>query len=127
MVETSKNVMHQSYGDGLRLVAIAASHLREEAVINQVAADLTKLADLDFKPKMVVDFTAVEYMASLFIGKLVALQKHVNESKGRVVFCCFRPAILEIFKITQLDKVFALYPDQKQAVKSFEGKVFGKS
>ena len=127
MPESPKLLATQSYGDGMRLIAIAAPKLSEEAVINQVAAELVQVADLDFKPKLVVDFTAVEYLASLFIGKLVALQKHVNESKGRVTFCCIRPSIMEIFKITRLDKVFAIYPDQKTAIKSFEGKLFGKN
>lgn len=126
MVETSRYVMHQTYGSGLRIVPIAAPHLREEEVINHVAADLAKLSDAVARPMLVIDFTSVEYMASLFIGKLVAFQKRVIESKGRVVLCGIRPAIREIFKITQLDKVFAIYPDQQQAIKSFEGKVFGK-
>ena len=99
----------------------------DEKNINKIAEDLFELSDSSAKPKMVLNFEKVEYLSSAVLGKLVALQKRVTGSKGTLHLCCIRESIQQVFKVTRLDKVLKIYPDQAKAVKAFKGLgLFGK-
>jgi anti-anti-sigma factor len=99
----------------------------DEKNINKIADELFELCDSSAKPKMVLNFEKVEYLSSAVLGKLVALQKRVSASKGNLHLCCIRESILQVFKVTRLDKVLKIYPEQARAVKAFKGiGLFGK-
>ena len=59
--------------------------------------------------KVVRDFSNVEYLSSAALGKLIVMDKKVKAAQGQLKMCSVRPDILEVFKITRLDKLFSIF------------------
>jgi anti-sigma B factor antagonist len=54
------------------------------------------------------------------LGVLIRFSKRCKEFKARLKLCGISPEILEIFKITGLNKVFEIHKDHQQAMAAFE-------
>ncbi|MFM8264044.1 MAG: STAS domain-containing protein, partial [Pirellula sp.] len=67
--------------------------------------DACKLASLSGK-RLVINFQDVEWMPDAMIGTLVLLDKAAREQAVDLRLANISPSVLEVFKITQLDKVF---------------------
>lgn len=75
---------------------------------------------------LVINFANVDYLSSAVLGRLVKVFKLVSANKGKMKLCNIKNNILQVFKITKLDKMFEIFPDQDKAVKSFRAKGFFK-
>lgn len=112
-------LMVQHQGD-IRLVWITVARILDETTIKTLAAELFEMADTSFKPKILLNFEQVDYLSSAVIGKLVQFHQKIAEARGVLKMTGIKPAIMEIFKITKLDKVFQIYGDPVKAVNSFK-------
>ena len=56
---------------------------------------------------------------SAALGKLINLKKKVSAVKGKLKLCCIHPDLLEVFRITRLDQVFEIYPEEQTALDKF--------
>lgn len=68
------------------------------------------------------DFSQVAYINSFGIGILVDTQKNIVKNNGTIKICGLSESIKKIFQITYLTRVFEIYDDISQAVKSFSAK-----
>ncbi|MCI0499124.1 MAG: STAS domain-containing protein [Planctomycetales bacterium] len=59
--------------------------------------------------QLVVDFSSVQFLTSSVLGLLIRISKKVYENHGRLRLCSIRPKILEVFRITRLDKIFEIF------------------
>ncbi len=78
---------------------------------------------------LVVDFSNVDYLSSAVLGKLVKVRKIVvKQQNGKMKLCGIKSNILQVFKITKLDKLFEIHPNEEKAIKSFKKpfKLFGR-
>jgi anti-sigma B factor antagonist len=71
--------------------------------------------------KMLLNFQGVQFMSSAMIGKLVLLNKKAKTAEIDLKFCTISPNVLEVFKITRLNKVFKIFADEEKALKSYTG------
>lgn len=113
----SKNLLISSQ-EGVTVVSFLHSKLLDETNIHEMGANLLKLIEIDPNIKMVINFDSVEYLSSAVLGKLMAIHKKISEGKGKVVLCGIVPDVLEVFKITKLDKLFNIESDLKSSMKS---------
>jgi anti-sigma B factor antagonist len=60
--------------------------------------------------RMVIDLGGVEYLASSVLGKLINLKKRLGAGGGRLSLQHVHPDLVEVFRITRLDRVFDLEP-----------------
>ncbi len=69
--------------------------------------------------KLVVDLSICEYIDSTFLGALVSLLKKVTALNGdiRLVYNKETPSLM--FVLTRMDKVFKIFSNSDEAVKSF--------
>lgn len=65
---------------------------------------------------IVVDMEQVEFLDSTGLGVLVGGLKRVRAQDGSLRLVCGQERILKIFRITGLEKVFAIYPSVEEAV-----------
>jgi anti-sigma B factor antagonist len=92
---------------------------REAQVIEQeVRAAATAAAAPGRKWRIVIDTAEVAVLASMGLGMLVSLHKEAQKEGGRLVVCGVRPEILDVLRITHLEKVLRLQPDVAAAVKA---------
>lgn len=105
--------------DGILFVQLDDARLLDEGRIQQVDQELSNAIDASTETRVVLDFTNVQFMASSMLGKLVALHKKVKGYKAKMKLANVAPDILEVFKITRLDKLFDIEKDTEAARKAF--------
>lgn len=91
----------------------------DEGNIQLIGNQLFALVDEDRKKKIVLDFSNVEYLSSAALGKLITLDKKAKAAGGKIRFCSIRADILEVFKITRLDKLFTIKENRDKALEGF--------
>lgn len=109
-------------GDVL-VVYFTDAKILDEARIQQIGQEMMQkegeAATSDSK-KMLVNFQGVQFMSSAMIGKLVLLNKKSKKDQIDLKFCGISPNVLEVFKITRLNKVFTILPDEEKALGAFD-------
>jgi anti-sigma B factor antagonist len=70
---------------------------------------------------IVVDMTGVTLITSEGLGLLIRSRKTVSEYGGRFVISGLSGNVLDVFKMTRLDKVFTLYDTPEAALESTDG------
>lgn len=105
--------------DGILTVQIQDERLVDPAQLTRMFDDLNLALSKSTEDRVIVDFTAVGFMASSALGKLIQLNKKAAEYKAKLKLCGINPQIYEVFKITKLHKVFDIEADEAAARKSF--------
>lgn len=100
------------------------SRILDETTILSIMDEMAKITQEAYKLKLLIDFCNVEYLSSAVLGKIVAMHKKITADKGQFKLCGIKPAILQVFSITRLDKVLEIYPDQAKALNAFKAKKF---
>ena len=108
--------------DGVLIVNFTDAKILDEARIQQIGTELMEMvAAASTNKKMLLNFQGVQFMSSAMIGKLVLLNKKAKTSEIELRFCNISPNVLEVFKITRLNKVFKILADEEKALKAFAG------
>jgi anti-sigma B factor antagonist len=105
--------------NGVTVAKFTDKKILDETNIQIIANQLFSLIDDDHRKKIVLDFATVEYLSSAALGKLITLDKKVKADKGELRLCTIRKDILEVFKITKLDKLFKIFETREKALAGF--------
>jgi len=116
MEENSSRIRVSQEGN-VTIVELTDSKILDEASIAKIGEELDEIVkQSEGKIRLVLDFINVRHMSSSTLSMLITLQKHVAERNGLLVLCNIHPQIFQAFKITRLNEVFNICPDQAQAV-----------
>ena len=74
---------------------------------NEVVAYITAHPGIN----LLLSFENVDYLSSAVLTELLRINKAIQEVQGQLRLCGVSKVILEIFQITNLDKMFAIYHD----------------
>ena len=66
--------------------------------------------------QLIIDFSNVKFLTSSVLGLLIRISKKVHESEGTLRLCSISPKILDVFRITRLDKIFEILSDVDDAM-----------
>lgn len=91
----------------------------DEQNIQVIGEQLFDLVEEENRRKLLLNFKNVEYLSSAALGKLITLNKKLQEAGGRLVLCDIAPQIYEVFEITKLDKFFTIENEEQMALQSF--------
>ena len=105
---------------------IEVEKIEEVAVVHLLVKRLDASNALAFKEevvtvvhsgetRLVLDMGKVEFVDSSGLGAMVSVFKALG-GKGAVVVCNVGSAVMNLFKLTRMDKVFSIVPDTEQAV-----------
>lgn len=89
--------------------------------INEFKDKIAELID-EGKQFIVLDLSLVEFMDSSGLGAIIGQSKVLKSKKGDLLLCGFTSGVMNLFKLTGMDKIFAIFPDEESALKSLEGK-----
>jgi anti-anti-sigma factor len=70
------------------------------------------------RPDLVVDLSGVGFSGSAALGNLVALQRDVRSSAGRILICNVDPTVAEVFRASKLESLFEFVADRQAAVQA---------
>ncbi|MFH1378112.1 MAG: STAS domain-containing protein [Planctomycetota bacterium] len=104
----------------IAVVSFKESRILDERNVQAVAAELNKLIDDEYRIKMILNLENVQYLSSAVIGRIAALYKRIKAENGELKLCHVRKEILDIFKVTNLDKVFDIQPTLENALSRFK-------
>ncbi len=105
--------------DGICVAEFEDRKILDELSINEIGEQLNHLA-IENKPvNMVLNFRNVQHLSSAALGMLITLHNTVGEQSGQLKLSDINPQIFEVFKITQLHKVFDIHENAAQAMASF--------
>jgi anti-anti-sigma factor len=81
----------------------------DEPTIAQIHQDIVAVLERTEQPNVLLDFSAVKFMSSAALGMLIRVNKKCKEYKVNLKLCGIAKEIKQVFSITGLDKVFAIY------------------
>ncbi len=116
MEQRNSLIMASQIGD-VCVVNFLTSQVLDEMNVQQLGQELNDLIDKEGKTRLVVNFSKIKFLSSAVLGKLISLNKKMTSLKGRMAFCAINPDIMQVFKITRLDKLIDIYDDEDAAVK----------
>ncbi len=86
---------------------------------NEFVESLEKMVDGGLR-KIIVDCSKLDHISSYGIGVMIRLHKRLDEKAGDVKFASVKGLIVEILRMTRLNKLFAIYPDVQSAKLAFK-------
>lgn len=88
-----------------RIAADVAARFKED-LINYV---------LKGNRAIVLDLSEITFIDSSGLGAMIASLKVIGD-EGELVLCGARDAVISMFKLTRMNKVFRMFPTQEEAV-----------
>jgi len=85
---------------------------------SQILQDELAAAAGRFAWRLAVDFAAVSLLSSMGLGALVTLHRKCREERGVLAIYGLKPELVELLKITQLNRVLNVAPDVAGAMKA---------
>ncbi|QDV64258.1 MULTISPECIES: STAS domain-containing protein [Crateriforma] len=108
--------------DEILVVGFTDSKILDGQRIEQVGRELQEAIAQAGHKKLLVNFRGVSFMSSAMITKLVMLNKGCKAQGVTLKFCEVSPNVMEVFKITKLNKLFSIVDSEEKALASFDKK-----
>ena len=105
---------------GITLVIFEDNSILDPLQVQDIGEKLHRLMDDEDRQRIILDFHKVKILSSQMLGVLIGMLKRINSSKGRIVVCGMKAELYQVFKITNLDKLFTFYDNEGLALRSFE-------
>jgi anti-anti-sigma factor len=110
----------------IRVIFVDVARFVDGAVIEQCYREIVDMLEKTEESNVLLHFGRVAFMSSAALGMLIRVQKKCKEFEIALKLCNISPDIVQVFKITGLDKVFDIQADAADAMESFKasGKLF---
>jgi anti-anti-sigma factor len=105
--------------DGILTIQFLMPRILDEKQLDVTTQSVLSLLDQSTEEKVILDFQPVQFMASSMLGKLVMIHKKCKEFKVKLKLSGISDEIRPVFKITKLDKLFDIEPNEEAARKAF--------
>jgi anti-sigma B factor antagonist len=107
--------------DDYTVIEFITPSLMDPLVLERTAQALYKIVDEEDHRKIIMDFEKVQYLSSQAIGIVLAMHKKLNSLKNsRLVLCSVGPKLMELIKLTRLDRLLTIKPTQREAALVFQ-------
>lgn len=100
------------------VVEFRTPSLMDPTVLEATGQALYRLIDEQDQRLIILDFSAVQYISSQAIGIVLTMNKKLATLKrSRLVLCGVGEKLMQLIKITRLDRLLTIKPTQHEAVK----------
>jgi anti-sigma B factor antagonist len=107
--------------DGITVVRFQDRQLFDERTVREAADQIAAALPNDGSPiRVILDFSDVNLISSTFLSKLILLQRRVDASRGKLRLCEMSPMIQQVFRTSNLDRLFKIDRDQRASLESFQ-------
>ena len=112
--------IHVNETDGVQVIRFTDRQLFDERTVREVADQVLGALPNDGSPiRLVLDFTDINLVSSTLLSKLILLQRRVATSNGKLRLCEMSPIIQQVFRTSNLDRLFSIDRDQRAALETF--------
>jgi anti-sigma B factor antagonist len=124
MPDPSRQFLQVEVVEGVAVVRVLSPEIREvfgeHNDVQSIGDQLYALVDEKGFNRLVLNFSEVQYMASIMLGKLIGVKRKAQRGGGNLKLCRLTPLLQEIFRVSALDRVFEIYDDEHAALDSFD-------
>ncbi|MEM6365851.1 MAG: STAS domain-containing protein [Planctomycetota bacterium] len=114
-------ITNQTVGEVL-VLGFTDAKILDSQRIEVVGRELQEAVPQAVHKKLLLNFRGVSFMSSAMITKLVMLNKGCKAQGVALKFCEVSPNVMEVFKITKLNKLFDIQDGEEKALASFDKK-----
>ena len=105
--------------DKYSVVEFKTASLMDPIILEEIGKELYRLVDDEDRRKLILDFEKVQYLSSQAIGIILTLNKKLTGTSAggqNLVLCGVGPQLMQLLKITRLDRILTIKPTQKEAM-----------
>jgi len=73
------------------------------------------------KLQLIIDLTPVDFMDSSGLGAMLSVLKKVDAAHGELKLCGMSRKVRALFELVRMHRIFEIYNNREEALKSFEG------
>lgn len=100
------------------VVEFRTPSLMDPVELEHIGHNLYRLIDEEDRRRIVLDFEKVQYLSSQAIGIVLTMQRKLAAlPNSTLVLCGVGPKLMELLKITRLDRLLTIKATQREAVK----------
>jgi anti-sigma B factor antagonist len=100
------------------VIEFKSPSLMDPLELELIGQQLYRLVDEEDRRKIILDFERVQYLSSQAIGIVLTLNKKLGSLKSsKLVLCGVGPRLMELLKITRLDRLLTVKPSQREALR----------
>ncbi len=103
----------------VHLIEFMVTGLTDQAAIQQVGEEIEALVERSGVPKVVVDFGGLQNVSSAMLGVLISVNRQVQSMGGELRLAEVPESIMEVFKLTRLDKILKIFASTDLAMARF--------
>jgi len=118
MPDSAQRLKISDYKD-VKVIDFIESKILDEANIAEIGQQLIALVEAKDRPKLLLDFANVDHLSSAALGMLINVNNRVKQQSGQLRLANIKPAIMEVFEITKLNKLFRILPNRVDALASY--------
>ena len=118
MASTTTHIRVQEQ-DGVKRIEFVERNILDEANIQQIGEEITRLVDETPHPKVLISFQNVDHLSSAALGTLITINNKIRSKDGQLRLANIDPRIYEVFVITKLNRLFQIHDSEDQALASF--------
>jgi len=101
------------------VVTFSDTEILDSLLVREIQDELLSLVEELERHRLVLDFSDVKMLSSSMLGVLIRVHHRIVAARGRLALCRIADPIFEVFKITNLDRVFEIFSNRETALKSF--------
>lgn len=105
--------------EGITLVEFVDRNILDEANIQQIGDEISRIVEQQAQPKLLICFANVEHLSSAALGTLITIRNKLIGKDGQLRLSDIKPQIQTVFVITKLNRLFQIHDSAEEALKSF--------
>jgi len=103
----------------ITIVEFVDRNILDEANISQIGDEIGDLVADEQSPRLLISFSNVDHLSSAALGALITINNKIKAKDGQLRLSNINDQILEVFKITRLDRLFQIHTDTEDSLSSF--------
>ncbi|GAC1472012.1 MAG: hypothetical protein NVSMB9_18750 [Isosphaeraceae bacterium] len=103
--------------DGVKVARFQDRQIFDERSVREAAEQIAGALPNDGSPiNLILDFSEVALISSSLLGKLILIQRRVDQSRGKLRLCEMSPVLQSVFRTSNLDRLFAIDRDLRASL-----------
>lgn len=103
------------------VVAFTMASITDAQVIAMASKRIRDFLEGEARPGwMIFDFEGVNFFSSQILGLLLEIRAKMQATGGKVLISAISPSLLRVFKTTNLDRIFEIFPNSLAAMEALD-------
>ncbi len=107
--------------NGVKIVRFNDQQLFDERTVREVSEQIAISLPSDGTPiRLIIDFSEVNLISSSALSKLILIQRRVDATRGKLRLCELSTILQQVFRTSNLDRLFAIDRDQRTSLEALK-------